>query len=134
MDEIKRLDFLKGKKLADPYIGQPGRVGLLIGIKHFNRARHHMCLEDAPDRDLTAMETQFGWVLGGDSRPEGELAATNALQPVMHVSCEDQALDQTLSKFFGREECPEDEDTLLVAEEQQVVDLFQNTTITLEDG
>ena len=52
----------------------------------------------------------------------------------MHVSCEDQTLDQTLSKFLEREECPEDEDTLLAAEEQQVVDLFQNTTITLEDG
>ena len=36
MDEIKRLEFLKGKRLADPYTGQPGRVDLLIGIKHPN--------------------------------------------------------------------------------------------------
>ena len=68
MDEIKRLDFLKGNRLADTYIGQPGRVDLLIGIKHLIRARCHMRLEDAQDRDMTAMETQFGWVLGGDSR------------------------------------------------------------------
>ena len=49
MDEIKRLDFLKGKRLADTYIGQLGRVDLLAGIRHLNRARHHMRLEDAPD-------------------------------------------------------------------------------------
>ena len=68
MDEIKQLDFFKGKRLADPYIGQPGRVDLLIGNKNLNRARRHMHLEDAPDRDMTAMEIQFGWVLGGDAR------------------------------------------------------------------
>ena len=129
MDEIKRLEFLKGKRLADPYIGQPGRADLQIGIKYLNRARCHMRLEDAPDRDMTAMETQFGWVLGGDSRREGELATANAFQPAMRVSCEDQPLNQTLSKVFQREE---DDDTSLVVEEKQVVDLFQNTTITLE--
>ena len=59
MDEIKQLDVLKGKRLADPYISQPGRVDLLIGIKHLNRARCHMRLEDAPDRDMTAMETSL---------------------------------------------------------------------------
>ena len=55
--------------------------------------------------------------------------------PCMYVSYEeDQPLNQTLSKFFQREECPKDGDTSLVVEEQQVVDLFQNTTITLEGG
>ena len=52
----------------------------------------------------------------------------------MHVSCGDQPLNQTFSNFFQREECPKDDYTSLVVEEQQVVDLFQNTTITLEDG
>ena len=37
-----------------------------------------------------------------------------------------------VSKFFHREECPKDDDTLLVVEEQPVLDLFRNTTITLE--
>ena len=60
-----------------------------------------MRIEDAPDRDMTDMETQFGWVLGGDSCREEALAAELQPQPAMHVMYEDKPLDKTiLYKFF----------------------------------
>ena len=126
LDEVKQLEFLLGKKLADPCLGQPGRVDLLIGIKHLNWARCHMRIEDAPDRDMTAMETQFGWVLGGDSCREEALAAEPQPQPAMH--------DKTLYEFFERKEIPDQEEPTLAVAEQQAMILFQSTTTRLPDG
>ena len=66
-----------------------------------------MRIENAPDRDMTAMGTQFGWVLGGYSCREEALAAEPQPQAAMHVMYEDKPLDKTLYEFFEREEIPD---------------------------
>lgn len=63
---------------------------------------------------MTAMETQFSWVLGGDSCREEALAELQ-LQPAMPVMYEEKPLDMTLNEFLGIEEIPhQDEPTITV--------------------
>ena len=63
-DHIKQMKFLEGKQLADPYLGQAGRVDLLLSILD-----SFECFLDgtafSEDRKLRAQETIFGWAIGG---------------------------------------------------------------------
>ena len=94
-----------------------------------------MRIENAPDRDMTAMETQFGRMLRGDSCREEALAAEPQSQAAMHVMYEDKPLDKTLYEFFEREEIPDQEEPTLSMEEQQAMTFFHvSTTTHLPDG
>ncbi len=109
LDAVHQLDFLRGKTLADPYFGKSGRVDLLIGIKYANRCRRHMRIEDTPDRDLVAIETIFGWVIGGDTHINEDSKNKEIVYPCYHADYEDTNTDELLKKFFEQEEVPTQE-------------------------
>ena len=83
-----------------------------------------MRIKDATDRNMTAMETQFSWVLKGDFCREEALAAEPQPQLAMHIMYEDKPLDKTLYEFFEREEIPDQEEPTLAVEEQQAMTFF----------
>ena len=134
LDAVCQLDFLQGKTLADPYFGKAGKVDLLIGIKYSNRCRRHMRVEDAPDRDLVAVETIFGWVIGGDTQMNEELHEEEASHPCLHANYEEATTNDLLKRFFDQEEVPNHEEPALAGEDQQVIDNFHSTTTRLKDG
>ena len=64
LGDIQSMPFLNGLKLADPTLGTPGRIDLLLGVTNCNR-----CMEDgqsfSDDKLLVAQKTIFGWAVGG---------------------------------------------------------------------
>ncbi len=130
---VRQLDFLQGKTLEDPYFGKSGRVDLLIGIKYGNRYRRYMRIEDAPDRDLVAIETIFGWVIGDDTHINEDSQNKEMVYPCYHADYEETSTDELLKKFF-EQEVPTQEEPSLAAEDQQAIDLFNKSTTRLKDG
>ena len=69
-----RWNHLDGLPLADPSVGQPGRVDMLLGADIFvNVLRDGR--RKGPDDAPTAFETDFGWVLCGCIQNGEELVA-----------------------------------------------------------
>ena len=58
------LTHLSKLKLADPSFGQPGRINVLLGVDIFLSILHQGRWT-GPAGALVALETEFGWVLGG---------------------------------------------------------------------
>ncbi len=117
LDAVYQLDFLRDKTLADPYFGKSCRVHLLIGIKYAKRCRRHMSIEDAPDRDLVAIEAIFGWVIGGDTQIYEDSENKEIVYPCYHADYEDTSTDELLKKFFEQEEVPTQEEPSLASED-----------------
>ena len=108
-------DHLQGLQLADPSFGSPGAIDLLLGVDIFvatllNGRR------SGPPGSPTAIETEFGWVLAGntDPLPSGDLVSHH----VSHLSSDD-----LLRRFWEVEEAPL-EGPVLSAEEKAVVNHF----------
>ena len=71
LDYLRKIPILKGKSLADPYFGQPGRVDLLLGVVHANQCSTINVTANS-DRKFRATETMFGWVIKGGSTIESK--------------------------------------------------------------
>ena len=93
-----------------------------------------MRVEDAPDRDLVAVETIFGWVIGGDTQMNEELHEEEASHPCLHANYEEATTNYLLKRFFDQEEVPNYKEPALAGEDQQVIDKFHSTTTRLKDG
>ena len=58
--------FLHDKDLADPDIGKPRIVDLLLGLSDCNLAMQNGCIPSSDSR-IVAQESIFDWVIGGGS-------------------------------------------------------------------
>ena len=119
--------MLKGKSLADPYFGQPGRVDLLLGVVHTNQCSTTNVMASS-DCKFRATETMFGWVIEGGSTIESK-----SCQPTICLRADLQEnVDKSL-RIWLQEEVPEEESNINF-EDQKAIDQFQVTTIRLSDG
>ena len=89
---------------------------------------------DAFDRDLVAIETIFGWVIGGDTQTDEELRGEEVSHPCLHANYEESTTDDLLKRFFDQEEVPSQEEPTLIGEDQQAIDQFDAITTRLKDG
>ena len=119
---------IDGLDLADPSFGEPGRVDLLLGID--------VCMEvmchgrrTGPKGSPSALQTEFGWVLGGKSSipaASHHLVAHTMSQSTVHG-------DEILKKFWEIEEAPTN--TLsMTPQEQYVVKHFHDNHSRTEEG
>lgn len=112
--------------LADPYFGQPGRVDILLGVDVYVRVLLHGQRIGPPDAPV-AFETEFGWVLAGNtgtSHSPDEVTSCH----VLHYSSDD-----LIRKFWETEECPTGKSSLS-PEERFVVDHFSTNHSKNADG
>ena len=119
-------EHLSGIKLADPTFGTPGRIDLLLGVETFVEVLGHGRRIGAPGTP-TAFETQFGWVLAGN---------TNVQTPVHHVVTHHVASltgDDLIRRFWETEESPGSICSLTL-EERNVMDHFKKNHAHLPDG
>ena len=63
---------LKGLSLADPEYAHPGRIDILLGVGVFVEVIRHG-RRSGPPNSPTALNTDFGWVLAGDTGPRQEM-------------------------------------------------------------
>ena len=62
--QIRRMDFIQGKQLADPLMGESGQVDLLLDIADSYRC-YLTNMASSANGELKAFETIFGWIVGG---------------------------------------------------------------------
>ena len=105
--------------LADPGFGQPGRIDLLLVDVFIDVLRHSR--RSGPPNSPSALETEFGWVLCGDSGMSSD-STTHACVTSMHSFV--TSGDDILRRFWEIEEAPPNESTLSV-EERTVVRHFK---------
>ena len=58
------MDFIKGKQLADPLMGESGQVDLLLDIADSYRC-YLTNMASSTNGELKAFESIFGWIVGG---------------------------------------------------------------------
>ena len=113
--------------LADPAFGLPGRIDILLGVDIFVNALMQGRRIGPPGAPV-ALETEFGWVLSGATKPiEGD--------PVnLHVTCMHSTLssDDLLRKFWEIEEPQSSQSVTL--EEQTVLKHFDTHHYREENG
>ena len=126
LGDIKSMPFLNGLKLADPTLGIPGRIDLLLGVTDCNR-----CMEDgqsfSDDKLLVAQKTIFGWAVGGST------TGTNSSRSCYVASASDKTADEMIQLFWEMERVP-GEPVHFTSEEQAAVANFQDTHTGDEDG
>ena len=106
--------------LADPAFGLPGRIDLLLGVTIFVNVLHQgrrMGPLGAP----VALETEFGWVLSGNTEPITEAEQVNLYVTTFHSFT--SSCDDILKKFWEIEESPLTKPALTL-EEHTVVKPF----------
>ena len=106
--------------LADPAFGLPGRIDLLLGVDIFVsvlRQGRQMGPPGAP----VALETEFGWVLCGNTEPIMEAEQVNLYVTTFQSFM--SSCDDILKRFWEIEESPSAKPTLAL-EERTVVKHF----------
>ena len=58
------MDFIQGKQLADPLMGESGQVDLLLDIADSYRC-YLTNMASSANGELKAFETIFDWIVGG---------------------------------------------------------------------
>ena len=106
---------LDGLQLADPTFGNPSAVDLLLGVDVFTNTLLNG-RRSGPPGSPTALQTEFGWVLAGDTDTPSTINVTSH-----HVSL--LTGDELLRQFWEIEEVPTS-NPVLTAEESTVVDHF----------
>ena len=115
---VLSLPVLKGKlPLADPDLGSPVRVDILLGAEDATRTFRDE-IQQTPDRRIQVSKTLFGWTITG-----GIQASTNKAI-AMKVTEKPNDLNHILEKLWEREEPPK----------QRAVTLYQNTYHRQPDG
>ena len=88
-------DHLSDLKLADPELGIPEKIDVLLGVKVFIEVLLHSQRVGQPNSPI-AIDTKFGWIIAG---------ATNTKNTV--VSCHTIPMsDDILKTFWEIEEPP----------------------------
>ena len=112
--------------LADPGFGHPGRIDLLLGVEVFIDAVYQGRRSGPPDSPV-AFETEFGWVLAGNTEP---------ISPSHHIVAHHISLlsgDDLLRKFWEIEEKPMT-DAVLSSEERTVLQHFKSQHSRTDTG
>ena len=126
LGDIQSMPFLNGLKLANPTLGTPGRIDLLLGVTNCNR-----CMEDgqsfSDDKLLVAQKTIFGWAVGGST------TGTNSSRSCYVASASDKTADELIQLFWEIERVP-GEPVHFTSEEQAAVSNFQDTHTRDKDG
>ena len=123
---------LRGLKLADPTYSEPGRIDLLLGIDVYLSAMRQG-RRTGPPGSPYALETDFGWVLGGCSGTPPTTTQATANLVINHSLC--YSTDELLRKFWEMEEAPKSNDILATTpEEKEVLEHFENSYTRLPDG
>ena len=118
-------DHLSNLRLADPNFGKPGRVDLLLGVDVFASVlrQGRRC---GPPCSPTAFETEFGWVLAGNTT---EIAGGDIV--AHHVAVTN--CDDLLRKFWELEDSRSD-DGPLSSEEKLVARHFDESHCRTDKG
>ena len=116
--------------LADPSFGRPGRIDILLGADIFveilGQGRRK-----GPAGSPTAFETDFGWVLCGDTGSTSASAQAHVHITAFHTSV--TSSDDILRKFWEIEESPTDQACMSV-EERTVVRHFESSHTHSKEG
>ena len=88
---------IEGLTLADPEYHKPGRIDILLGVEVFVEVIRHG-RRSGPQYTPTALNTEFGWVLAGNTSPQSgsELISTHLTSVVTG--------DDLLRRFWEVEE------------------------------
>ena len=121
-----KWNHLSNLQLADPTFGQPGRIDILLGVDVFVNVLLHG-RRFGPPGSPVAFETQFGWVLAGET----ESCAPADLITTYHTSL--LSGDDILHKFWEVEERPLS-DSVLSPEERTVVHHFRDNHSRTDSG
>ena len=114
---VRSLPILLDKiPLADPDLGTPVRIDILLGIADVNRAFRDE-IHQTPDRSIQVSRTVFSWTVGGELKPSSSRAI------VMRVAGK-PATNQLLEHLWEREETPK----------QRAVTTYKDTYQRLPDG
>ena len=108
-------------KLADPDLGKPGRIDLLLGLDVLSKIGKPRWIS-AKDTNLFAHYTIFGWVVGGTCANSSQAAR-------VHVCCKattKKDLNNSLRAFWVIEEPPSNISNLS-PEEQSAVEQFPDS-------
>ena len=89
--------------LADPAFGLPGQIDLLLGVDVFVSVLLHGRRTGPPGAPV-AIETEFGWVLSGNTEPITEAEQVNLYVTSFHSFT--PSGDDILRKFWEIEELP----------------------------
>ena len=116
---------LNDLKLADPEFGKPGRVDVLLGVEIFVDVVRQGWRKGSHDSPA-AIETEFGWVLAGNTRGSECNVITSH-----HVSV--LSGDDILRQFWEVEEKPMADNTL-TSEERSVLNHFRHNHSRNSEG
>lgn len=123
---LKQDQFLKDLHLADPLMGSPGRIDLLLRLSDCNsisKGGFHV----SEDKKLSALHTIFGWSVGGTVKtPEA-----GAIESCLKISM-DQSLDEAIQKLWEVEAVPGEGSA--TPEEAQALQHFTDTVRRKPDG
>ena len=112
--------------LADPDFGRPGKIDLLLGVEVFSEVVHQGRRSGMPGSP-SAFETDFGWVLAGETSMHFSHLSLLTHHTTINVG------DDLLRKFWEIEEQPS-EYSSLSPEERSVVEQFQKHHSRASDG
>ena len=118
-----KLKHLEGLSLADPDSDKAGRIDILLGVGVFVEAIRHG-RRSGPRGSPTALNTDFGWVLAGDTGPQSEpdMVTTHLISVVMG----DDLLRRVEEKTIA--------DCTLTVEERRAVEHFNSHHSRDPDG
>lgn len=129
LSELKQDPSFKGLLLADPDVGQGGRVDILLGVEECSLVSRNGQLS-TKGRNIMAQNTLFGWALGG-ALP-GTSAPSNA-SSCYKVTATETGLDALLDRLWRREAVL-GEDTVETTEEREATEHYKDTVKREEDG
>ena len=114
----KEWKHLKGLQLANPDFGKPGRIDILLGVEIFVNVVYQG-RRKGPQGSPTALETEFGWVLAGNTKVDAPHCITTH-----HVSL--LSGDDLLRQFWEVEEKSVHDMYNMTPEERTVMNQFQS--------
>ena len=111
--------------LADPTFGIPGRIDILLGVDIFSSTLLHG-RQTGPPGAPVALETEFGWVLAGQTKTSQNIVTTH------HVTVSSSS-DELLRAFWEVEN-PNVRNNVFSPEEKVALQHYENTHHQSESG
>ncbi len=124
---IRQMDFIQGKQLADPLMGEPVQVDLLLDIADSYRC-YLTNMASSANGELKAFETIFGWIVGG-----GTPSSLHEEAVCRRVEKHEDTADEICERLWKIDQIPGEEEQLS-SEDQKALDYFNTTTTREEDG